>query len=83
MNLRAYLDEKRGRCVWLAKKIGAHPSDVSAWASGARPVPIPFGWPIERDTGGQVTRVELFPLDAIANVWPDLIQQKGRPRDGS
>ncbi|MGG2044087.1 transcriptional regulator [Burkholderia gladioli] len=76
MDLKTYLAAERGRLVSLSRAIDAHASDVSRWASGERPVPIPFGLPIELETGGQVTRLEMFPLVVIKRVWPDLIQTK-------
>lgn len=76
MDLKTYLSGERGRASALARKIGAHVSDVSAWASKTRPVPIPFGVPIERATSGEVTRIELFPSAVILNVWPELAEAK-------
>nr|WP_257757873.1 helix-turn-helix domain-containing protein [Burkholderia glumae] len=76
MDLKTYLAAERGRLVALSRAIDAHASDVSRWASGERPVPIPFGLPIERETGGQVTRLEMFPLLVIKRVWPELVQAK-------
>ncbi|KVN36777.1 Cro/Cl family transcriptional regulator [Burkholderia pyrrocinia] len=76
MDLRTYLDAERGRLVKLAAAIGAHASDLSAWANKKRPVPIPFGWPIERETAGLVRRVDLFSADVIPHVWPDLAQKQ-------
>ncbi len=73
MDLRTYLDVERGRLVKLAAAIGAHASDISAWANKKRPVPIPYGWPIERETCGQVRRIDLFPTKVIRDTWPDLI----------
>ena len=73
MDLKTYLSEKHGRLVSLSRAIGAHASDVSRWASGERPVPVPFGIPIEDATGGLVTRKEMFPEQLIARVWPDLL----------
>ncbi|MBD2953671.1 transcriptional regulator [Burkholderia pseudomallei] len=75
MDLRIYLDGERGRLVKLAKTIGAHASDISAWANRRRPVPVPFGWSIERATGGAVRRCDLFPIDVIRDIWPELTQQ--------
>ncbi|MCA8293337.1 helix-turn-helix domain-containing protein [Burkholderia sp. AU30198] len=76
MDLRTYLDAERGRLVKLAAAIDAHASDISAWANKKRPVPVPFGWPIERETSGAVGRLDLFPADVIRDVWPELAQQK-------
>jgi DNA-binding transcriptional regulator YdaS (Cro superfamily) len=76
MDLKTYLAGGRGRATSLAKAIGAHTSDVSSWASGKRPVPIPFGLPIEKATKGEVTRLEIFPHDVIAKVWPELLRRR-------
>lgn len=73
MDLRTYLDAERGRLVKLAAAIDAHASDISAWANKKRPVPVPFGWPIERETGGIVRRTDLFSNDVIRDVWPELV----------
>jgi len=34
-------------------------------------VPIPFAWPIERETGGSVSRPELR-KDDWQSIWPEL-----------
>ncbi|MFY4712195.1 transcriptional regulator [Burkholderia glumae] len=73
MDLKTYLSLERGRLVKLAADIDAHASDVSAWANRKRAVPIPFGLPIEKATGGAVPRVEMFPEKVIRDVWPELI----------
>jgi DNA-binding transcriptional regulator YdaS (Cro superfamily) len=80
MELKTYLDRERGRTSELARKIGAHASDVSAWKGGTRPVPVHFGLPIETATGGQVTRLELFPKEVIAQVWPELLTKQRRAK---
>ncbi|KVP40867.1 transcriptional regulator [Burkholderia ubonensis] len=74
MDLKTYLSAERGRLTALSRAIDAHASDVSRWASGERPIPIPFGRPIERETGGQVTRTEMFPVEVIKRVWPELLE---------
>ncbi|QBQ98184.1 transcriptional regulator [Paraburkholderia pallida] len=71
MNLRTYLSAERGRLVKLARNIGAHASDVSAWANLMRPVPIIVCWSIERATTGAVTRKDLRPNDWHL-IWPEL-----------
>ncbi|AIO23625.1 transcriptional regulator [Burkholderia cepacia] len=82
MDLKTYLSAERGRLVALSRAIGAHASDVSRWSSGERPIPITFGLPIERETHGLVTRLEMFPRQVIERVWPDLIEQaKKRPKE--
>lgn len=78
MDLRTYLDAERGRLVKLAAAIDAHASDISAWANKKRPVPIPYGWPIERETRGQVGRVDLFPQKVIRDTWPELADLSDR-----
>ncbi|MDR3381764.1 transcriptional regulator [Cupriavidus basilensis] len=72
MDLKTYLSGKRGRLSALAKAIDAHASDLSRWASGERPIPIPFGLPIERATGGLVTRKEMFDREILERVWPEV-----------
>ncbi|MCW3503220.1 helix-turn-helix domain-containing protein [Burkholderia cenocepacia] len=74
MDLKTYLSAERGRLTALSRAIDAHASDLSRWASGERPIPIPFGWPIERETGGQVTRAEMFSVEVIKRVWPELLE---------
>ena len=74
MDLKTYLHEERGRLSSLSKAISAHAPDVSRWASGERPIPIPFGLPIEQATDGLVTRKEMFPLDTLQRVWPHLVE---------
>lgn len=79
MNLETYLDAERGRTSALARAIGAHASDVSAWKTKARPVPVHFGLPIEQATKGLVTRLELFTEEVIRQVWPELLAKpRGR-----
>lgn len=77
MDLKTYLSGGRGRLSALSKAIGAHAPDVSRWASGDRPIPIPFGLPIEQATGGLVTRQEMFSQDTLAKVWPELVTKNG------
>lgn len=78
MDLKTYLSAKRGRLAALSRAIGAHAADVSRWATGDRPVPVPFGRPIEDATGGQVTRKEMFSLEIIERVWPELVDAGDR-----
>lgn len=73
MDLKTYLSGRRGRLAELSRAIGAHAPDVTRWATGERPVPVPFGRPIEDATGGQVTRKEMFSLETIERVWPELV----------
>jgi DNA-binding transcriptional regulator YdaS (Cro superfamily) len=80
MDLKTYLSQKRGRLASLARAIGAHAADVSRWASGERPVPVPFGIPIEDATGGLVTRKDMFSDELLARVWPELVDGVDRIR---
>ena len=70
MTLSEYLTA-HGRAVQLAGAVGVTPATVSNWNSGKHPVPAELGADIERATGGQVTRQELFP-DTWARIWPEL-----------
>ena len=71
MNLSEYFALDRGRLSSLAKAIDAHASNMGHWAEGTRATPAKYGAAIERATGGQVTRQELFP-DTWARIWPEL-----------
>lgn len=79
MDLKKYLAQERGRQAALAKAIGAHAPDLSRWADGTRPIPVPFGAPIEKATDGLVTRKEMFP-ETWRTIWPELLNE---PRSGS
>lgn len=70
MKLAEYLSQQRGRQAALAKAIGAHAPDVSRWASGERPVPLEYCTPIEKATGGSVTRRDL--CGDWQTHWPEL-----------
>lgn len=72
MDLPTYLEQaERGAAAALARAIGVHPVMVSQWAAGVKAVPVERCMPIERATGGQVTRQELRPDDYWL-IWPDL-----------
>lgn len=70
MDLKTYLDAERGRQRKLARAIGAHPSDLSSWKNGRRPVPSHFAYPIEESTGGAVTRLDVLPIQVCKRMWP-------------
>ncbi|MBB5508120.1 DNA-binding transcriptional regulator YdaS (Cro superfamily) [Paraburkholderia sp. JPY681] len=74
--MKTYLSGERGRLTALSKAIGAHAPDVSRWADGKRPVPIQFGLPIEQATNGEVTRLDMYPIEVIEKVWPELLKRK-------
>lgn len=76
MNLSEYFQSQgRGAAKRLASAIGAHAPDVSNWARGLRSVPHHYGPDIEKATGGQVTRQDLFP-DSWQRIWPELARSK-------
>lgn len=76
MTLSEYFALKHGNLADVARTIGAPSGNVSEWASGSRNTPAKFGAAIERATGGQVTRQELFP-DTWARIWPELVPVGG------
>lgn len=76
MTLSEYFALKHGNLADVARTIGAPSGNVSEWASGSRNTPAKFGAAIERATGGQVTRQELFP-DTWARIWPELAPAGG------
>ena len=71
MTLSEYFALAHGNQLALAAAIGFHQPTVRAWAMAERPIPVEHGAAIERATGGQVTRQELFP-DTWARIWPEL-----------
>lgn len=71
MNIKQFIELSPGNAAKLAAEIGAHPPDVSMWASKKRAIPIKYGAKIEQATGGQVTRKVMFP-DCWQDVWPEL-----------
>jgi DNA-binding transcriptional regulator YdaS (Cro superfamily) len=74
MKLKDYLNAERGRQAALARAIGAHAPDLSRWADESRPVPIPYAPLIEKETGGLVSRKDLFPGEWMT-IWPELANQ--------
>jgi DNA-binding transcriptional regulator YdaS (Cro superfamily) len=66
MNLQAFLDSeatkpdgmKRSQ---LARALEVHPSLISQWLSGHRPIAAEQVLPIEKATGGRVSRHDLRP----------------------
>lgn len=47
------------------------PSFVTKMAEGNKPIPVEHGAPIERFTGGVVSRKAMFPND-WERIWPEL-----------
>lgn len=79
MNLKEWMSQERGRQAALAKAIGAHAPDLVRWADGDRPIPLQYGAAIEKETGGAVTRKEMFP-DDWQRIWPELADANKRRR---
>lgn len=63
--------QPRGALRKLARAIGAHEPDVSRWSKGLRPIPFHHAAAIEKATGGEVTRQDMFPV-TWAVLWPEL-----------
>ena len=61
MNLKAYIDQQRGRASSLGRALEITPVLVSQWASGQRQVPAERCPEIEKATLGAVTCEELRP----------------------
>lgn len=59
MNLADYFEQKHGSQAQLSRDTGIHAPTLSAWASGARPVPLERCPQIERATDGAVSCEEL------------------------
>ena len=70
-SLKTWLAGGRGRSALLAKHLRVPSSNVARWVSGDRPIPIEHAAAIERFTGGEVTRKDLFP-DRWRDIWPEL-----------
>lgn len=71
MKLSHWLKEKYGRGQALAAAIGVPQSFVVKMAQGEKQVPAERCVPIERATGGAVTRKDLRPDDWY-EIWPEL-----------
>ena len=69
MDLKTYL--KTHKQVELARTLGVTQGAVHQWANGMTAVAIERCVPIERATGGAVTRRELRPND-WRDIWPEL-----------
>jgi DNA-binding transcriptional regulator YdaS (Cro superfamily) len=71
MELKIWLSSERGRSLRLANELGVSPPMVSDWCTGKKAVPLDRCMPIERATGGVVTRKDLRPND-WQHIWPEL-----------
>lgn len=61
MELKPYLDQRRGARSWLAREINVSPVLVSQWATGVRQVPAEHCPSIERATSGLVSCEDMRP----------------------
>lgn len=71
MDLRTWLSAERGRTARLAERMGIAPGYLSQMADGKRPIPIESWEVIEKATGDQVRRCDLWP-ETFHVIWPDL-----------
>lgn len=76
MTLSEYFALAHGNQAAFVKATGLAQAFASSIALGGRPVPAEHGAAIERATGGQVTRQELFP-DTWERIWPELAPAGG------
>ncbi|QII84188.1 helix-turn-helix domain-containing protein [Bordetella hinzii] len=76
MKLHTYLSQERGRAAMLARALRVKPPTISEWRRGVKRVPITQCLPIERATGGEVTRADL--RDDWRTVWPDYKQKPSK-----
>ena len=73
MDLNTYL--KTHKQVELARVLGVTQGAVHQWANGLTAVAIERCVPIERATGGAVTRRDLRPND-WQDIWPELAEKQ-------
>lgn len=73
MDLKTYItDSERGTAAKLASALNVSPSYLSQMAAGSAPISPARAVAIEKESGGQVTRKEMFPTDWHL-IWPELI----------
>ena len=71
MNLKQFIQQKRGRSSELASALSISRSYLSQLAAGTSPMPIKTAVLIEGWSCGQVSRKEMFP-DDWHHIWPEL-----------
>jgi DNA-binding transcriptional regulator YdaS (Cro superfamily) len=71
MDIKTWLDERRGKALALAKGVGVPPSFISKLSTGAKQPSAQLCVAIEKFTEGRVTRADLRPDDYWL-IWPDL-----------
>ena len=65
-----WLKAERGRIPALARHLAVKPPSVHAWLDQGR-VPVLRAVAIEKFTGGEITRKDMFP-DSWSQIWPEL-----------
>lgn len=79
MKLNEYLLQGgRGAAIALSRALQISQPTVSDWCNGKKRVPAERCVPIERATGGAVTRKDLRP-DDWADIWPEAQAQSWVP----
>lgn len=79
MDLRTYIESTETPIADFARMLSERYAlkvsrdMVYQWVKGIRPIPTEYGWPIECETGGAVTRREMFPSKWM-HIWPELRQ---------
>jgi DNA-binding transcriptional regulator YdaS (Cro superfamily) len=71
MDLKTYIDSRRGAASELATRLGISRSYLSQLASGKAPISPERAVEIERESGYVVTRKAMFP-STWSRVWPEL-----------
>lgn len=72
MNLRDYLNMRRGAAKKLAEHLSISASYLSQLTMGKRRITVMQAVKIENFTQGQVDRRELFPSEWM-DIWPELV----------
>ncbi|MDF0605384.1 YdaS family helix-turn-helix protein [Neisseriaceae bacterium TC5R-5] len=80
MNLREYLQQKRGRNKQMADQLQLSPSYTCQLSSGQSPLSPARAVQIEHITHGQVTRRDLFPNN-WQDIWPELSPSSSIPKE--
>lgn len=75
MKFNEWVNSQRGRSLAIAQALGVTPPVVSDWVNGKKSIPLERCMPIERATGGAVTRKDLRP-DDWQDIWPELVSHE-------
>lgn len=75
MNLKQYMQAKKGNATKLAAALGIPLSFLSQMASGDRTVSPERASAMELASDGQITREELRP-DDWKLIWPELVKRR-------